>query len=189
MLARHGEVYAMESDEGASAFAARRNCARVAMGRLPDHIPFSGIDFDLIVMTDVLEHLDAEVTCLNAVRARTKPGGWLLLTVPAFAWLWSGHDLAHHHIRRYAAPYLRAKVLAAGYTIDYISYFNSLLFAPIAAARVARRLIPSAASRHDLQMPPRIVNATLRRLFELERSVIGRFSIPFGVSLIALARN
>lgn len=188
-LARHGKLFAMDSDDSALAFAAVRNNAELARGALPDHIPFGTASFDLAVMTDVLEHLDAPVAALRAIRARLKPSGFLLLTVPALPRLWSEHDLTHHHRRRYRSGELRGTILNAGFTITYLSYYNFILLPAIALARtVSRAARGSNRGEHDLSMPPALVNRILFYLFSSERHVIGRLRAPLGVSLIALAR-
>jgi SAM-dependent methyltransferase len=191
MLARRGRLYAMDADESALRFAAARGLAQLARGSLPDDIPFGDLRFDLVVMTDVLEHLDDEAASLAALHARLQPGGWLLMTVPAMPFLWSDHDATHHHRRRYQARELRARVAAAGFRIDYLSYYNFVLFPVIAAVRLMGRLRSGATGgngRHDLAMPPRVLNSLLFRLFSSERHVLGAMRIPAGVSLIVLAR-
>jgi SAM-dependent methyltransferase len=189
MLARRGKLYATELDDEARRFATSRQLAEVAEGRLPDQIPFKDLCFDLIVMTDVLEHLDDDVGSLKALHARLKPGGFLLLTVPAWPWLWSAHDESHHHRRRYVADQLRQAVSAGGYAIRYLSYYNFLLFPMIAVARLLQHLVGANREGHDLQMPSRLVNRTLAKVFSSERHVLGRVTVPFGVSLLMLARN
>lgn len=192
MLARRGQVFALDDDESAIRFANARGLAQVERGSLPDQIPFGDRVFDLVVMTDVLEHLDSESGTLRALHARLRPGGWLLMTVPAAAWLWSDHDVTHHHRRRYAANELRRLVSDAGFDVTYLSYYNFLLFPMIAGARILQRFRQGdrngANSRHDLAMPSRAINAMLQRIFSSERHVIGNARIPFGVSLIVLAR-
>ena len=190
MLAQRGELYAMEADETALGFAASRRLAKLARGVLPGEFPFAAQRFDLIVMTDVLEHLDDEWGSLCVVRSSLKPRGWMLITVPALHWLWSKHDATHHHRRRYKARELGRLLGDCGFTIDYLSYYNFLLFPAIAGVRLFQRLgamAPSANGRHDLVMPSRFVNAMLLRLFSCERFVLGPFHPPIGVSLIALA--
>jgi SAM-dependent methyltransferase len=191
MLARRGKLYAMDAEESALSFAAARGLAHVARGSLPEDIPFGGIQFDLTVMTDVLEHLDDETASLCALRSRLKPGGWLLLTVPALPWLWSTHDITHHHRRRYRALELRRLLSSCGYTVDYLSYYNLILFPAVAGVRILQRLsgLPGLNhKRHDLAMPRRSLNALLLRLFASERYILGTIRLPLGVSLIALAR-
>ena len=191
MLSRRGKLYAMDSDETALRFAASRGTAELARGHLPDRIPFDDILFDLVVMTDVLEHLDDEAGSLHAIRARLKPGGWLLLTVPAMQWLWSEHDVTHHHRRRYRASQLRTRVTDAGFTVEYLGYFNFILFPLIAGVRMLQRIVSSSNGRdgqHDLKLPSPVMNAVLARVFSSERYVIPAVRMPAGVSLLLLAR-
>ena len=189
MLARRGSVCAMDLDEQACGFARARGIGEVAVGRLPDQIPFGDRCFDLVLMTDVLEHLDDDGAALRALRERLRPGGLLFLTVPAFQYLWSPHDVAHHHRRRYRAGQLRKVVSEAGYDIRYLSYYNFLLFPPILAARSVQRLTGLHTEDHGLGLPLRPVNWLLRKTFSAERFLLGRASLPVGVSLILLARN
>ncbi len=192
MLARRGRLFAIDADESAIGFAESRGLAQVARGFLPAAIPFGDQRFDLIVMTDVLEHLDDQAGTLRALHARLCPGGWLLMTVPAMAWLWSDHDVTHHHRRRYRASELRGLVSASGFDVNYLSYYNFLLFPIIAGARMWQRLSArdrdGANRRHDLAMPAAAINSLLQRIFSSERYLVGTARIPFGVSLIVLAR-
>jgi SAM-dependent methyltransferase len=192
MLARRGKLFAMDSDDSALSFAASRGLATLARGALPDHIPFGDTRFDLALMTDVLEHLDDPAGALRAVRTRLTPCGWLLLTVPAIPRLWSAHDLTHHHRRRYRAEELRQALTGAGFNVSYLSHCNFVLLPAIAAARLLGKMLarsPGAADgRHDLAMPPALLNQLLFHLYAAERFVVGRLRVPLGVSLIALAR-
>jgi SAM-dependent methyltransferase len=191
MLAGRGKLYAMDTDPSAIRFATSRGLAEVAKGSLPGHIPFGDTLFDLVVMTDVLEHLDDEAGSLRALGSRLKPGGSILLTVPALQWLWSERDVTLHHRRRYRAEQLRRLASDAGFKVDYLSYYNFILFPLIAGVRMLQNLRPSAANgapgRHDLAMPPRALNAMLAGLFSSERYLLGATRLPIGVSLIMLA--
>jgi SAM-dependent methyltransferase len=190
MLARRGRLFATDANETAIGFAKARGLARIERGFLPAAIPFGDQRFDLIVMTDVLEHLADHAGALCALQARLRPGGWLLMTVPAMSWLWSGHDVTHHHRRRYRAGELRGLVSASGFEVKYLSYYNFLLFPIIASARLWRRW--GGRDRDDanpnLALPPAAINSILRRIFSSERYLVGTARIPFGVSLIMLAR-
>jgi SAM-dependent methyltransferase len=190
MLARLGRVCATELDEQGLHFSRARGLGEVEPGRLPDRIPFDDIRFDLIVMTDVLEHLDQDAATLHALRERLKPGGALLLTVPALQWLWSAHDVAHHHYRRYRARQLRSLACEAGYEVQYLSYYNFLLLPAILAARSIGRLTGvHSAEGHDLRMPSQRVNRALTAVFSSERYILRWISVPIGMSLLMLARN
>lgn len=187
LLAHYGRVYAMDAENAALAFAAARGGAEVARGDLPAAIPFDAQQFDLAVMTDVIEHLDEPLPALKAVRARLKPRGVLLITAPGIPRLWSVHDVTHHHRRRYRMSELRQCLEAAGFGIDYISYYNFWLLPVVAIARTLAGLRRRAGT-HDLIMPPAIINRALFFVLASERYLIGRIRIPIGVSLIALAR-
>ena len=186
MLARHGQVYGMETNAQALEFATTKGMAQIAAGHLPEQIPFRNQTFDLIAMLDVMEHLEDDAAALRALRARLKPGGWMLITVPAYPFLWSRHDELHHHKRRYVANNLRAVLDDTGYKIHYLSYFNTWLFPVVAAARLAGI---GGENTGDLAMPNKYINTLLTQIFASERLLLGRVALPFGVSLIALARN
>lgn len=186
MLARYGHVYGMEANAEAIKLASAKGVAEVCAGYLPNDIPFPEKNFDLIVLFDVLEHLDDDAAALSALRARLKPGGWLLVTVPAFPFLWSGHDEIHHHKRRYRARSLRALTESAGYHVRYLSYFNTWLLPLIAVARLAsgKEGEGSAGS-----MPNKFLNTLLTKIFASERFFLGHIAFPAGVSLLVMARN
>ena len=182
MLARFGEVRAMETDDAARAIAQEKTAGRfeIRPGRCPDRIPFAGQRFDLVCMIDVLEHVEEDVATLEALRGLLAPGGRALLTVPANRWMWSKHDEFLHHKRRYTASELRSKAVGAGLQVKTLSYFNTLLF-PLAATA---RLLNVEGSN----VPPAPVNGLLRTVFSAERWVAGRVPLPFGVSLLAVFR-
>jgi SAM-dependent methyltransferase len=191
MLSRHGRVFAMDSDEDALRYAGASNHARLARGKLPDGIPFDGAKFDLVLMSDVLEHLDDDSAPLRALGSRLKPTGWLIATVPAIRWLWSGHDRAHHHRRRYNARALRAVFEKTGYKVIYLGYFNFILFPMIAVARILGRLRQGDSSgdaSNYTTIPPAAINALLRRVFSFERHLLEFTRLPFGVSLLIVAQ-
>ncbi|MFL6850075.1 MAG: class I SAM-dependent methyltransferase, partial [Sphingomicrobium sp.] len=143
--------------------------------------------FDLVALLDVLEHVPDDRSGLMAIRERLKPGGKLLVTVPANKWMWSAHDVAHHHFRRYAKGELQRLLTGAGFEVQLHTYFNSLLFPAVAAARIVGKLRGSETA--DDAMPGARVNGILERVFGIEASLIGRIRMPFGVSLIAVVRR
>jgi hypothetical protein len=109
-------------------------------------------------------------------------------TVPAIPWLWSEHDVSHHHRRRYTESDLRSVVEAAGYKIEILTYFNFLLFPLIAAVRVAQRIIPAHRSS-DLKSHGSLMNGLLLRVFSSERYLLNHVRVPIGASLLLVARN
>jgi SAM-dependent methyltransferase len=187
MLSRFGTVEASELDPVARGIASERLGREVKEAALPDLSMFPAESYDLIALLDVLEHVPDDKGSLAAIKTRLKPGGALLLTVPANPWMWSAHDVAHHHHRRYRKAEIEKLALEAGYEIELLSPFNSLLFPPIAAVRLIGKLTGKDDS--DDAMPGAFVNRTLDAVFGLERSLIGRVPMPFGVSLAAVLRR
>ena len=143
--------------------------------------------YDLVALLDVLEHVPDDIGSLRVIHRRLKPGGALLLTVPANPWMWSAHDVAHHHFRRYTRAGLRKLFEQAGFDVQLLSYFNSLLFPPIAAARLVGKARGTDSA--DDALPGPRVNALLNSLFGLEAGLMGRVPMPFGVSLVAVVRR
>ena len=187
MLADHGRVYAMELDETARIFASNLKLGEVRAGCLPDALPFPERQFDLIVLLDVLEHVEEDTASLQALAAKLKPSGWLLITVPAYAWLWSKQDVMLHHKRRYLLRNLHQIVSYAGYKVHFVSYFNFVLFPLIAVIRLVQGLFGKGGN--ELTMPPKLINKMLILLFSAERHLLERLSLPFGVSIMLLAQK
>jgi SAM-dependent methyltransferase len=192
MLSHHGEVSAMELDETACELANQRQITTVRLGSLPNRIPYSQ-EYDLIVAFDVLEHLDDDLGALFALKSHLKPGGWLLVTVPAYQFLWSHHDDINHHKRRYRLKGLQQVFRKADLKISYSSYFNTFLFPLVAGIRLCQKLLQienkSQSQSSDLTLPSPPVNKFLSTLFASERHLIGKLSLPFGVSALLAAQN
>ena len=187
MLSAFGTVSAMELDSAARSLALEKTGGRfdIRAGSCPADIPFAGQKFDLICMLDVLEHIEQDVDTLRALRGLMAPGCRLLVTVPAYRWMWSAHDVFLHHKRRYTAARLNSNVLAAGWQPIRISYFNTLLFPLAAAVRLKDKLL-RRDSASGTQIPAAPVNDLLLRIFRSERNLLRAFDLPFGVSLLAI---
>lgn len=187
MLGRFGTVEASELDPVARELASARLGKPVLEAALPDLSMFPQGSYDLIALLDVLEHVPDDRASLAAIRLLLKPGGALLLTVPINPWMWTAHDVAHHHHRRYRKAEIARLAKNAGYEIELNSPFNTLLFPPIAAVRLLGKL--SSKDDSDDAMPSPGINRALDTVFGLERSLIGRIPMPFGVSLVAVLRR
>jgi SAM-dependent methyltransferase len=184
MLQTFGEVEAIEPDDGARALASKRSGIAVKGGLLPDGVELEDGRYDLIVLLDVLEHIDDDHGTLRVLTRKLTPGGKIVLTVPAAPWMWSSHDVAHHHKRRYTAGSFRAVLKGAGLRIRHMSHFNSLLFPPIAAVRLIGKLTGREGGDDGMPSPP--VNTLFRHIFGAERYWATWASFPFGVSLLAV---
>jgi SAM-dependent methyltransferase len=183
-----GPVTGVDFSEQALEFCRRRGLDDVHRASL-DALPFDPGSFDLIVATDVVEHLVDDRAALAELRRVAAPGGRLLATVPAYGWLWSEHDDAHHHYRRYTLGRLRRRLRESGWEPLTASYFNSLLLAPIAAVR----LLPAGRGgrgngRPDLELTPAALNRVLGAPMRLEAALIARGArLPAGVSIGVVA--
>lgn len=184
MLGRFGTVDAVELDDHARALAEQRLGRPVLKARLPELEGVPDGAYDLVALLDVLEHVEADEPALAAIARKLKPGGKLLITVPANKWMWSAHDVAHHHFRRYDRPELRALIGRSGLKIELLSFFNTLLFPLAAAARIAGKIAGKKSS--DDQIPPAPLNRLFTTIFGLERYLVGRVPLPAGVSLVAV---
>lgn len=188
MLSAFGDVVGAELDEDAARLARQRGIAPVVRGKLPDALPLDAGAFDCVTLLDVLEHIEDDRATLKAVHKLLAPEGRLLITVPAFPFLWGPHDEAHHHQRRYRAKGLRQLLASTGYEIITLSYCNTWLFPVAAVVRLLRRCFPGGEAGAELSLPPAGINTLLARLFASERHLLG-IGLPFGVSLVVLAKK
>lgn len=188
-LARHGVVTGVELSPTSAELARERGAGEVVEGSVMD-MPFEDGSFELTVSLDVIEHLSDDVAALTELRRVTAPGGALLVTVPAYQWLWSGHDEINHHHRRYNRRTLLAAAESAGWHCERTSHFNSLLLPMAIALRALDKINPKTTkSSLDLWVPPGPMNCVLRQPLHLEAALIGRGrSIPAGLSLLAVFR-
>ncbi len=186
LLKTFGAVDAIEPDEEAAGMAAAASGLPVVRTGLPALEGFSGRSYDLVAMFDVLEHVEDDAGALRALRERLKPEGRLILSVPAYPWLWSPHDEAHHHFRRYTRAALRKTAADAGFSIEAESPFNSLLLPPIVLVRLLKGAAGTGGS--DDAMPPRALNRLLGWLFALEAGLVGRVRAPAGASIWAVLK-
>ena len=184
MLRGFGRLDAVELDGAARAIASRRLGHAVMDSPLPQLTGVEMHAYDLIAMLDVLEHLDEDRAALVSLAARLRPGGRILITVPAHPWMWSAHDEVNHHKRRYTRRTLAAVVADAGLKLETLRWFNSLLFPLAAVARLVGRITGKEDS--DDKLPPAPVNRLFEKIFGLERYAIGRVPLPPGVSLAAI---
>nr|HIL75656.1 class I SAM-dependent methyltransferase [Rhodospirillales bacterium] len=184
MLSKFGNVYATEIDPAAREYANKKNICEVKTGKLPDKLPFTE-QFDLICLFDVLEHIEDDVAAIARLKSLLNPHGNLIITVPAYQFLWSQHDDEHHHKRRYTFNKLNKVLKKNGMKIKYFSYFNSLLFPAILVAR--KMFFPwLTTNKANVGIPNQLINKVLETTFALESKIIPTISFPFGVSLLVL---
>ncbi|HKX31894.1 MAG TPA: class I SAM-dependent methyltransferase [Blastocatellia bacterium] len=153
-------------------------------------LPLAGRSFDLVLALDLLEHLDDDAAGLRDAARLLKPGGLLLVTVPALPSLWGGQDVVSHHRRRYVKQTFADLFTRAGLPAPHTTYFNTLLFPPIAGVRWTRRALGLAErARSDFaDSRPGLANELLTAIFAAEQHLVTRIPLPIGVSLMATLR-
>jgi SAM-dependent methyltransferase len=149
-----------------------------------EELPFEDGRFDLMFATDVIEHLEDDGPALAELRRVSAPGGRLIITVPAYNWLWSQHDSSWHHYRRYTRPRLSDRVRAHGWEPAVSTYFYSTMLPPVALVRTVQRLRRNGNGKSDLHLSPSVLDRWLELPVQGEASLIRRgMSLPAGVSL------
>ena len=189
-LATLGQADGVDIDEEAVGYCHDRGLAQVTQAPA-DHLPYDDATFELVTALDVVEHIDDDLGVLREMKRVLKPGGGLLITVPAYRFLWGRQDEINLHKRRYVASEVRERLRSAGFDVQKLTYMNALLFPPIAAIRLVRHVLPEPANPpSDFAFPaPKPLNRLLSAVFGWERFLLNRFDIPFGVSIMALAQR
>ncbi|MGI8920384.1 MAG: class I SAM-dependent methyltransferase [Solirubrobacteraceae bacterium] len=189
MLGEFGQVTGLEP-AGASLSRARERAAGAVTAGTIEAMPFADGAFELAVCLDVIEHLDDDRAALTELRRVVAPGGRLVVTVPAYQWIWSSHDEVNHHRRRYTRRTLLAAASDAGWVCERSTHFNALLLPAAIAYRTLERVRrPSGPPVSDLHRTPGWLNRTLSQPLHFEAWLIrsGR-RMPVGLSLLAVLR-
>jgi SAM-dependent methyltransferase len=191
LLRRYGQVVGLDLAPEALALGSARLPGGLVRGSVLD-LPFADASFDLVTSFDVLYHraVPDETPALREVARVLRPGGRLLIRLPAYEFLRGKHDRAVHTRRRYTAAEVRALLDAHGFMVERCSYINALLFPLPAAQRLLERALPALERpESDLALPPPPVNEALRWPLAAEAAWLARGGhFPFGLSVIALAR-
>ena len=187
MLSQFGETEGVDVSPDALAFCRERGLQNVRQGEA-EHLPYEDSSFDLVTGLDVVEHLDNDVAGLSEMRRVLRPGGYALLFVPAFMFLWGVQDDISHHRRRYTRSDLERAVRAAGFEVERFTYANITFFVPILLGRFLMRITGfRPASENNITVGA--LNGILGRILGAESSILRLMNLPFGVSAICVARR
>lgn len=187
MLRRLSTAEGVDISEDALRFCRERGLSSV-QNAPAEQLPFEDEVYDLITSLDVLEHTDDDLTCLREMRRVLRPGGHIVLFVPAFMFLWSAKDVFVHHRRRYTTASLRLQVERAGFEIERLSYANFFAFPAVALARFVMRFAGiNAGSEEGVNVDK--LNKLMGCVFGSEGRWLRRRNFPFGVSVLCVARR
>jgi SAM-dependent methyltransferase len=187
MLSQFGAAEGVDVSPEALSFCRERGLNNVRLGQA-EQLPYSDNSFDIVTGLDVVEHLDDDVAGLREMARVLRPGGYALLFVPAFMFLWGVQDDISHHRRRYTESGLKQAVSSAGFEIDRFTYANLTFFGPILLGRVLMRLTGyRPASENNLTVGA--LNGILGRILGAESSILRHVNLPIGVSAICVARR
>lgn len=185
MEAAVGPVVGIEPDAGALRLAQPRGGALFCRA-VGTSLPFAGGTFDLVLASDVLEHIADDGLASSEIHRVLRVGGSLVFSVPAHPWLFGAHDVALRHQRRYTRRTIRDLLEGAGLRVSWLSYWNTTLFPVAVAARLAKQF-GRAGVRSDVRDVPALVNRTLTGLLALEARALRHMRLPWGLSLIGTA--
>ncbi|HLK56309.1 MAG TPA: methyltransferase domain-containing protein [Chthonomonadaceae bacterium] len=186
-LTRYGRVVSADFSPLALEFSQRRGLKHL-VGADAMRLPFASDTFDLLIAMDMLEHLPDDKAALCEFYRVLKPGGRIITTVPAYAHLWSEHDIALMHFRRYVRRELRERFTGTGFRLEKLSHTMTLLY-PIVALqrRLNARKPPHDPPMAIMPMVPAPVNAALTALLGAENALARRLNFPFGLSILCVA--
>jgi SAM-dependent methyltransferase len=187
-LRRFGRVFGVDASPLALERCERRGLTEVVLGSA-ESLPVDDDSVDVIVAADILEHLDDDMAALAEFRRTLKPGGHAVIAVPAYQALWSEHDVALMHKRRYVAGELRRRVEQAGLRPVVLTYALSFLL-PMALTRLLRRKAPASGAPQAQLIPvPALINAALIRFQRLETALLRWVRLPWGLTVLAVVRK
>jgi SAM-dependent methyltransferase len=189
VMSKYGTAVSTDFSEEALQFSKTRGVGDLVRSSV-ETLPFKHNAFDVVTALDVLEHVDDDLKALDQLRRIMKENALLVITVPAYGFLWSEHDEALHHRRRYAASELRNKLTRAEFEVERISYYITILFFPILFMRFLQSIFKkSVHAKTSHIILPRWLNSFLVWILAVERFFLRWVNLPFGVSLVCLARK
>jgi ubiquinone/menaquinone biosynthesis C-methylase UbiE len=188
VLANYGSVFGVDISAQALAYCQEKVAAANLTLAAGDQLPFPDDSFSFVSLLDIIEHAADDASVMKEAYRVCKPGGTALVTVPAFRFLWSNHDVAHHHKRRYRLPELRRVGTEAGFVVARITYTNFFIFFPVLIKRTLLSTNQKGAES-DLTEMPVSLNRILYSLYRFEAFYLGKADFPWGVSLLMVLKK
>lgn len=186
MLSQFGEAEGVDVSDDALEFC-RKKGLKVEKGTA-EELPFADESFDLTTALDVIEHLDDDAAGLKEMFRVTRKGGYSLIFVPAFMWLWGVQDDISHHRIRYTRRQIVERLKVAGYEIERATYANFTFFAPILGGRTIMKLTGvKPESENNINISA--LNGLFGKIFSAESLWLKNLNFPFGVSIVVVAKK
>jgi SAM-dependent methyltransferase len=183
------ELYGLDYSGQALAYTRQRGHHHLIQGDLT-RLPFPDGTFDVVTALDVVEHIREDEGALREVNRILRPGGVLLVSVPAYRFLWGPHDTALQHFRRYTRREMATLMRRAGFRVSKLTYLLALLFPAFVAQRLLARLHPAPDHpKAQLVRVNQLVNRFLIRLQALELAIARHLSLPFGATVFCVAQK
>ncbi|MCD6452482.1 MAG: class I SAM-dependent methyltransferase [Acidobacteria bacterium] len=188
-FSRFGEVITLDIAHEALLLSRKRGLSKLIQGD-GALLPFPSGSFDLVLLLDVIEHLDDDLAALTETKRVLKDEGIALITVPAYRFLWGKMDDIGGHRRRYIKRKLEKRLEATGLTPLKLSYFNTLLFPLALIDRISEGLRKKGEEEESFlpELPP-FLNKVFYHIFSFERHLLPHLNLPFGLSILALAQK
>ncbi|NOT48207.1 MAG: methyltransferase domain-containing protein [Acidobacteria bacterium] len=186
MLAQFGQAEGVDVSDDALEFC-RKKGLTVQKG-LAETLPYPDESFEISTALDVIEHLDDDIAGLKEMHRVTKTGGYSLIFVPAFMWLWGVQDDISNHRIRYTRKQIVERVEKAGFKVERATYANFTFFAPILGGRTLMKITgikPESENNVNISA----LNGVFGKLFSSERFWLNKFNFPFGVSIVVTAQK
>lgn len=189
-LADFGEVTGVDLYPQALEFSRKRNVERLARASVVD-LPFASSSFDLVTSFDVLYErgVSDELSALREFSRVLRGSGKVLLRLPAYDWLRGRHDIRVHTRRRYTAQLVRRLLSECGFVVEHLSYANMFLFPLAVLKRLGERFFRTGEEDSDLSMDTGLMNGLFESILASEAGLVSRMSLPYGLSVIAVARK
>ena len=182
-----GTVFGVDFSQDALMFCHERGLERIARANA-EALPIQSNKFDVVITLDTIEHIPDDQKAVSEIARILKPGGVIMLNVPAYQWLWGPHDVALMHQRRYTRTQVRKLLESNGFTIERLSYHIFFLFPLVALSRFISKF---KRGEPDAKLPsiPRWVESIFKVVQRGEAALIARSNLPWGSSIVAVARK
>lgn len=187
-LKKYGKIYGLDNSKEAIKFCNQRGLKNIRLGKA-ENMPFKSDSFNLITLLDVLEHTDDNKT-LNEVYRVLEKDGLLILTVPAFSWLWSDWDKVLHHKRRYNLNNLAKLLQKHSFTVSYATYLYSFLVLPALIIRqIKQKFLKSEKYSSDFKLSNDLLNKIIGVMANIEFKIVQKIPLPLGTTILVVAKK